>query len=73
MALALSELGAELLLRSLDRTNVVQSALGKWVLNNQLRSLGVLSTKESVEEHAAFLSMFRSGESSSLWATAYES
>ncbi|BGP13525.1 hypothetical protein JCM10213_005361 [Rhodosporidiobolus nylandii] len=43
----------------LDRTNVVQSALAKWVLNNQLRQIGVLSVKESVEEHAAFLSLFR--------------
>ncbi|GAA5877836.1 hypothetical protein JCM8547_002693, partial [Rhodosporidiobolus lusitaniae] len=43
----------------LDRTNVVQSALGKWVLNNQLRQVGVLSVKESVEEHAVFLSLFR--------------
>ncbi|GAA5975561.1 hypothetical protein JCM11641_003534 [Rhodosporidiobolus odoratus] len=43
----------------LDRTNVVQSALGKWVLNNQLRQVGVLSVKESVEEHSVFLSLFR--------------
>ncbi|BGP26710.1 Phosphoinositide phosphatase sac1 [Rhodotorula toruloides] len=43
----------------LDRTNVVQSALAKWVLNNQLRQIGVLSVKESVEEHAAFLNLFR--------------
>lgn len=46
---------------SLDRTNVVQSALAKWVLNNQLRQIGVLSVKESVEEHAAFLNLFRNG------------
>ncbi|GAA6061613.1 hypothetical protein JCM10212_000955 [Sporobolomyces blumeae] len=43
----------------LDRTNVVQSALAKWVLNNQLRQIGVLSVKESVDEHPHFLSMFR--------------
>ncbi|GAA5862472.1 hypothetical protein JCM3774_002529 [Rhodotorula dairenensis] len=43
----------------LDRTNVVQSALGKWVLNNQLRQVGVLSVKESIDEHAAFLDLFR--------------
>ncbi|GAA5922901.1 hypothetical protein JCM1841_003776 [Sporobolomyces salmonicolor] len=43
----------------LDRTNVVQSALGKWVLNNQLRQAGVLSVKESVDEHPAFLALFR--------------
>ncbi|CEQ41659.1 SPOSA6832_03410 [Sporobolomyces salmonicolor] len=45
----------------LDRTNVVQSALGKWVLNNQLRQAGVLSVKESVDEHPAFLALFRNG------------
>lgn len=47
---------------SLDRTNVVQSALAKWVLNNQLRQVGVLSTKESIDEHQSFLHMFRNGE-----------
>ena len=44
---------------SLDRTNVVQSALGKWVLNNQLRQIGVLGNKESVDEHPVFLHLFR--------------
>ncbi|GAA5859366.1 hypothetical protein JCM5353_004677 [Sporobolomyces roseus] len=43
----------------LDRTNVVQSALAKWVLNNQLRQIGVLSVKESVDEHPQFLNLFR--------------
>jgi hypothetical protein len=43
----------------------VQSALAKWVLNNQLRQIGVLSVKESVEEHAAFLNLFRNGSSTS--------
>ncbi|KAM0750547.1 hypothetical protein T439DRAFT_325617 [Meredithblackwellia eburnea MCA 4105] len=43
----------------LDRTNVVQSALGKWVLNNQLRQIGVLSVKESIDEHPGFLKLFR--------------
>ncbi|GAA6005280.1 hypothetical protein JCM11491_002644 [Sporobolomyces phaffii] len=47
----------------LDRTNVVQSALAKWVLNNQLREIGVLSVKESVDEHAQFLNLFRN-----IWA-----
>ncbi|GAA5995681.1 hypothetical protein JCM5350_006638 [Sporobolomyces pararoseus] len=43
----------------LDRTNVVQSALAKWVLNNQLREIGILSVKESVDEHYSFLNLFR--------------
>lgn len=47
---------------SLDRTNVVQSALAKWVLDNQLREIGVLSVKESVDEHAQFLNLFRNGK-----------
>lgn len=53
---------------SLDRTNVVQSALGKWVLNNQLRQVGVLSVKESIEEHATFLDLFRNGEFATVFA-----
>lgn len=47
----------------LDRTNVMQSALGKWALERQLRASGVLSYKESVEDHPEFMSIFRNGES----------
>jgi hypothetical protein len=43
----------------LDRTNVAQSALGKWALNQQLRKVGVLNIKESVEDHEDFMSIFR--------------
>ncbi|ORY27995.1 inositol/phosphatidylinositol phosphatase [Naematelia encephala] len=43
----------------LDRTNVSQSALGKWALNKQLRSAGVLSIKETVDDHEEFISIFR--------------
>lgn len=52
----------QLICDSLDRTNVVQSQLSKWVLNNQLREVGVLSTKESIDEHPTFLHLFRNGE-----------
>jgi hypothetical protein len=45
----------------LDRTNVTQSALGKWAANKQLRDAGVLSIKESVEDHEEFMIMFRNG------------
>ena len=48
----------------LDRTNVSQSALGKWTLTKQLRSAGVLSLKETVEDHPEFMIVFRNGESS---------
>ena len=47
----------------LDRTNVMQSALGKWTLERQLRAAGVLSHKESLEDHVDFMSIFRNGES----------
>ncbi|ODO05787.1 hypothetical protein I350_04848 [Cryptococcus amylolentus CBS 6273] len=43
----------------LDRTNVAQSALGRWVLNQQLRKVGIISIKESVEDHDDFMLMFR--------------
>lgn len=46
----------------LDRTNVTQSALGQWAVNEQLRQVGILSVKETVAEHQEFMSMFRSGE-----------
>ncbi len=46
----------------LDRTNVMQSALGKWALEKQLHGAGVLSHKESIGDHPEFISMFRNGE-----------
>ncbi|KAK4688764.1 phosphatidylinositol 4-phosphatase, partial [Tremellales sp. Uapishka_1] len=49
----------------LDRTNVVQAAFGKWVLDRQLRDAGVLSLKETVEDHAEFMDIFRNG--GSIW------
>ncbi|KAK1923278.1 inositol/phosphatidylinositol phosphatase [Papiliotrema laurentii] len=47
----------------LDRTNVSQSALGKWALTQQLRSAGVLSVKETIEDHPEFMAIFRN-----MWA-----
>lgn len=43
----------------LDRTNVTQAAFAKWALNQQLRQAGVLSVKESVDDHPEFMLMFR--------------
>ncbi|KAF8317564.1 hypothetical protein DL93DRAFT_2165436 [Clavulina sp. PMI_390] len=43
----------------LDRTNVVQSAFAKLVLAQQLRDIGVLSEKESLDDHEDFISVFR--------------
>ena len=46
----------------LDRTNVSQSALGRWALNKQLQTAGVLSVKETVEDHPEFMSIIRHGK-----------
>jgi hypothetical protein len=45
----------------LDRTNVSQSALGKWAATEQLRSVGVLNEKEKIEDFPEFMDMFRAG------------
>jgi hypothetical protein len=47
----------------LDRTNVVQSMLGRWALNRQLVDLGVLSPGETFTSDSGFESLFRK-----LWA-----
>ncbi|PRT54279.1 Phosphoinositide phosphatase SAC1 [Wickerhamiella sorbophila] len=43
----------------LDRTNVVQSCLGGWVLQQQLEESGVLSNGQKWEHEARFVSLFR--------------
>lgn len=47
----------------LDRTNVVQGTLARWILNRQLRSIGILGATELVEDHAAFMYLYRN-----MWA-----
>lgn len=47
----------------LDRTNVVQGTLARWILNRQLRSIGILGATERVEDHAAFMYLYRN-----MWA-----
>ncbi|KAI7863846.1 SacI homology domain-containing protein [Spinellus fusiger] len=42
----------------LDRTNVVQSTLAKWVLNLQLRESDVLQSTEIVENNESFMTIF---------------
>ncbi|KAG0170781.1 hypothetical protein DFQ28_001696 [Apophysomyces sp. BC1034] len=44
----------------LDRTNVVQSTLARWVLTQQLREVEILGPNESVDSHEAFMLAFRS-------------
>ncbi len=47
----------------LDRTNVTQAAIGKDVLQRQLRDVGILSHKETIDEHVDFMHIFRNGQS----------
>ncbi|CEP13788.1 hypothetical protein [Parasitella parasitica] len=43
----------------LDRTNVVQSTLGRWVLNRQLREIGILQSTEVIENDEQFMQVFK--------------
>ena len=43
----------------LDRTNVVQSMLGRWAINKQLQDIGILQPHESANDDAAFENLFR--------------
>lgn len=43
----------------LDRTNLVQSMIGRWVLTRQLLDIGVLKPGESTDDDAAFQDLFR--------------
>ncbi|EGO02783.1 hypothetical protein SERLA73DRAFT_102758 [Serpula lacrymans var. lacrymans S7.3] len=44
---------------NLDRTNVVQAALAKWTLNHQLKTLGVFSENEQLDDFETLSSDFR--------------
>ena len=48
---------------NLDRTNVVQAALAKYTLNQQLRELGILSTTDGVDDFESFSKEFRESAS----------
>jgi hypothetical protein len=45
----------------LDRTNVVQSVVSRWVLNRQLRDIGILGADERFELFDDFEFEFRNG------------
>lgn len=47
----------------LDRTNVVQTMLGRWALTRQLTDIGALKPGESADDDRAFQSFFRN-----IWA-----
>ncbi|KAJ7139757.1 SacI homology domain-containing protein [Mycena epipterygia] len=44
---------------NLDRTNVVQAALAKWTLNQQLKALGILSNEGSIDAYEGISKDFR--------------
>lgn len=43
----------------LDRTNVVQANLARWVLHDQLREVGLLSATETIDDYPKFAHVFR--------------
>lgn len=47
----------------LDRTNVVQSTLARFVLTQQLREIGILEANQKLEDQEAFMSSYRN-----IWA-----
>ncbi|KAJ7275405.1 inositol/phosphatidylinositol phosphatase [Mycena haematopus] len=44
---------------NLDRTNVVQAALARWVLNQQLKAVGILSNEDSIDAYEEISKDFR--------------
>lgn len=50
----------------LDRTNVVQSTLSRWILNRQLREVGILQSTEVIENDEQFMQIFRNSKCLSL-------
>ncbi|KAG0781054.1 hypothetical protein G6F22_009758 [Rhizopus arrhizus] len=47
----------------LDRTNVVQSTVSRWMLNRQLREAGILQSTEVIENDEQFMQIFKN-----MWA-----
>jgi hypothetical protein len=46
----------------LDRTNVVQSTLARYVLTQQLREIGILETNQKLEDQESFMSSYRNSK-----------
>lgn len=46
----------------LDRTNVVQSTLARWVLTEQLRQVGILESNQKVEDQESFMTSYRNSK-----------
>ncbi|KAG4302650.1 hypothetical protein PCK1_001005 [Pneumocystis canis] len=47
----------------LDRTNVVQSALARWMLTKQLKDIGIFDKNENIKDYSEFDNLFRN-----MWA-----
>lgn len=47
---------------NLDRTNVAQSAIAKWILDRQLRDIGLFEEGETVDSYERFMYMFRNSK-----------
>ena len=50
---------------NLDRTNVGQSAIAKWMLTRQLRALGILHDTDTIDRYEDFMKDFRESMSTS--------
>lgn len=46
----------------LDRTNVVQSTLARWVLTQQLIEVGILESNQKLEDQEEFMNSYRNGK-----------
>lgn len=46
----------------LDRTNVVQSTLARFVLTQQLREIGILEASQKLEDQESFMSSYRNSK-----------
>lgn len=46
----------------LDRTNVVQSTIARWILNRQLRDLEILTPDQLLEDQQELMSTYRNGK-----------
>lgn len=46
---------------NLDRTNVAQAAIAKYVLTKQLRDAGLFSESENIDDHEELSTAFREG------------
>lgn len=46
----------------LDRTNVVQSTVSRWMLNRQLREAGILQSTEVIENDEQFMQIFKNSK-----------